>query len=348
MRDADLFRLCVPAEFGGGEAHPCELIETIELLARGDGAAGWCLAVQATTGLLAGYLDSTSAREIFGSAGTVAGGVFAPRGRAQADGDALAVNGRWPFASGCAYADWLCGGCVVYDGDAPRMLANGMPDVALVLVRAGAVEVHDTWDVSGLRGTGSHDIEFSDLTAPSGHAVAVFSAVPVADGALYCFPLFGLLAVAIGAVSLGIARGALDDLIELAAAKTPQGGTRRLAERATVQAEVAQAHGRLGAARALLTASVDAAHAAAESSRSVPVAARTELRIAATHAVSTAAAVAESAYRLGGGGAIYASSPLQRRFRDAHVATQHMLVSPSTWELTGRLLLGVETDTTQL
>ena len=76
--------------------------------------------------------------------------------------------------------------------------------------------------------------------------------------------------------------------------------------------------------------------------------ARTGLRLAATHAALTCADVAQSAYRLGGGSAIYETSPLQRRFRDAHVATQHMLVAPATWELTGRLLLGQPTDTTQL
>ena len=108
MRAADLFRLCVPASIGGAEAHPLELLEAIETLARGDGAAGWCLAVQATTGLLAGYLEPSAARTIFGGAGSVAGGVFAPRGRAEptATRSACRDAGRSPAAArtptGCA------------------------------------------------------------------------------------------------------------------------------------------------------------------------------------------------------------------------------------------------------
>jgi len=64
--------------------------------------------------------------------------------------------------------------------------------------------------------------------------------------------------------------------------------------------------------------------------------------------MSESAAVVDEMYSLAGGSAIYSSSPLQRRFRDVHVATQHMLVGPSVWELAGRLMLGVPADTEQL
>jgi alkylation response protein AidB-like acyl-CoA dehydrogenase len=176
----------------------------------------------------------------------------------------------------------------------------------------------------------------------------VFSDPPVQPGPLYLFPLFGLLALAIAAVALGNARGALDELIELAGAKKPTGSTRRLADRATVQAEVAQAEAALGAARAYLIGNASRAWEIACTEGAVPVPERAELRLAATHAATVGASVTETAYRLGGGSAIYESSPLQRRLRDGHVATQHMLVAPATWELGGRLLLGLETDVTQL
>jgi indole-3-acetate monooxygenase len=348
MRAADLFRLCVPRSAGGAEASAGELVRVVEALARADGAAGWIIAVQATTGLLAGYLTPDAAAEIFGTAGSVAGGVFAPKGRALADGDVLRASGRWPFSSGCTHADWLCAGCVVLDGDRPRTLASGMPDVYLALVPRAAARIHDTWHVSGLRATASHDMELSDEAVPVGHAVSVFSMRPREPGPLYAFPLFGLLAVAIGGVALGIARGALDDLADLAGAKKPTGSARVLAERAPVQADMARAEAQLRAARALLYDEVAAAYADATESGEVSIERRTGLRLAASHAATTGAEVTATAYRLGGGSAIYDSSPLQRRFRDVNVVTQHMLVAPATWELTGRLLLGRETDTAQL
>jgi alkylation response protein AidB-like acyl-CoA dehydrogenase len=346
---AGLFRLCVPEAIGGLEAHPAALVEVVESLARGDAAPAWCVAVCATSGLLAAYLPEDAAREIYGSPSSIVGGVFAPRGRAVAAGGEYRVSGRWPFASGCRHCHWLMGGCVVDDGEgALRMLPNGMPDVRLMLAPAGEVTIHDTWEVSGLRGTGSEDIELAEATIPAARSASVFTDRPLHEGPLYAFPLFGLLAIAIAGVTLGIARGALDDLVELAGAKRPTGSRRTLADRGTAQAEAGRCEAALRAARAGLYAAVDRAWDAAASDGEVPVAERAGLRLAATHAAATASEIAHSAFRLGGGTAIYDSSPLQRRFRDASAATAHVLVAPATWELTGRLVLGLDTDATQL
>ena len=171
--------------------------------------------------------------------------------------------------------------------------------------------------------------------------------MPVATGPLYAFPVFGLLATAIAGVTLGIARGALDDLSALGA-KVPGAGGRSLAERPTVQADFGRAEGALRAARAQLFAAIDAAWATAAAASRLGDADRLGLRLAATHAATTAVEVTTAAYRLAGGSALYDSSPLQRRLRDVHAAAQHMLVAPATWELAGRLLLGLPTDTRQL
>lgn len=338
MAQAGIFRLCVPRAAGGFEAHPRALVDTVEALARGDGAAGWCAAIGATSGLLTGYLPEASARAIFADPATITGGVFAPRGKATAKPGGHRITGRWPFASGCQHCDWLMGGCIPDDGGAPR----------LMLAPAEEFTIHDTWNTIGMRGTGSHDIEATDLFVPADRSASLIADRPVQHGPLYAFPLFGLLAIVIGAVGLGIARGALDDTIAAAGARVPTGGRRTVAQRPTAQADVAQAEARLRAAGALVRESIDRAWQAATERQEVPVAERTALRLAATHATTTAAEVTGSAYRLGGGSAVYETSPLPRRFRDANVATQHMLVAPATWELTGRLLMGQETDTTQL
>lgn len=243
------------------------------------------------------------------------------------------------------------GGSVVSEGDGDggvRRLPNGMPDVRLMLAPASEVLIHDTWHVSGLRATGSHDIEFGAVRVPREHSASVFADRPVQSGPLYAFPLFGLLAVAIAGTALGIARGAVDELVQLARHKRPTGGQRRLGERPTVQSDLAQAEASLRAARLLLLDAVDRAWEDAVADGVVPVSGRAAVRLAATHATTTAADVTSLIFRLAGGGAIYETSPLQRRFRDVNVATQHMLVAPATWELTGRLLMDVETDVTQL
>src|SRR3954453_10295823 len=213
MADAGVFRLCVPRAAGGLEEHPTVLVETVEALARGDGAAGWCAAINATSGLLAGYLPEETAREAFGPPRAIAGGVFAPIGRATRVEGGFRGTGRWPFASGCIHCDWLMGGCLV-EGEDP-------PVPRLMLAHADEVEIHDTWDSMGLRGTGSHDIEMRDVFVPAERSASLVADRPTARGRLYAFPVFGLLALAIGAVSLGIARGALDDVLALAGRRPP-------------------------------------------------------------------------------------------------------------------------------
>ena len=348
MVEAGFFRLCVPRSVGGGEADAAVLIEVCEELARGDAAAGWCIAVMSTAGMVAAYIPEDEALEIYGSADAVVGGVFAPRGRAVPDGEGYRITGRWPFSSGVDHCDWLLGGCIVERDGKPELLEGGRPDVRLCLFPASEAEVIDTWTVSGLRATGSHDIALEDALVPAVRTASVISEKPVATGALYAFPVFGLLALTIAGVALGIGRAAIDDLIELAGGKTPTASTRKLAERATTQTQIAQAEAGLRAARAFLYEAVAEAWGAAVAIGAVSLDQRTALRLAATHATTASAAAVDSAYNLGGGTSIYETSPLQRRFRDVHAATQHMLVGSSTWELTGRLLLGLPTDVAQL
>ena len=338
LRDADLFRLCVPGAMGGAEAPPRELVEAVEALAQADASAAWVLAVTATSGLVAAYMEADAAAEIFGTPGVVVGGAFAPRGRLRASrDDALVLSGRWAWASGCMFCDWLLAGCRLETGEA-----------RLALLPREEVEILDTWTVSGLRATGSHDIEVQDAAVPVDRVAAVIGARPRAEGPLYAFPLFGLLALAIAGVALGIGRAALADLHELAGVKQPQGSTRLLAERPATQAGVAAAEAGLRAARALLFDELDRAWEVARGSGEMDVGTRTSLRLAATHATRTARQVVDTAYDLGGGSSVYDTSPLQRRFRDVHAATQHMLVNPASWELSGRMLLGLPTDTSQL
>jgi alkylation response protein AidB-like acyl-CoA dehydrogenase len=345
---AGLFRLGVPASLGGLEGDVATTFRAIEAVSIADGSTGWCVMIGATSGLLAGYLRSDVAREIYGPEGAVVtGGVFAPRGKATVDGGSFVAGGRWPFASGCQHCDWLMGGCVVVENGRMRRLESGAPDSRMLLFPRTEATIHDTWDVAGLRGTGSHDMEISDLRVPIERSVSLIRDRPAEPGALYEFPVFGLLAIGIAAVATGIARRAIDELSALATAKTPTGSSRRLAERSAVRAEVARAEAELRAARAFVFEAIERGTQEAEHGR-ISVAARTSLRLAATHATASAARAVDRMYEAGGGSSIYAGSALQRCFRDVHVATQHAMVASSTWELAGRIALGLDTDTSML
>ncbi|MEO0754468.1 MAG: acyl-CoA dehydrogenase family protein, partial [Pseudomonadota bacterium] len=163
-------------------------------------------------------------------------------------------------------------------------------------------------------------------------------------GALYAFPAFGLLALGVSAAALGNARGALDAFKALATTKKNQGSTKTLAERQVIQAEAAKLEASWRAARAYLFDEIDQTWAVAQSEGEIPMERRAALRMACTHMVRTSADICRSTYDLGGGAALFLSSELQRRFRDSHAMTQHIVTAPATWELTGRILMGLPTD----
>jgi alkylation response protein AidB-like acyl-CoA dehydrogenase len=339
-----LMRAGVPTALGALEAPPAITLRGAEKIAQGDASAGWCVSIAATSSLLSAYLPEEGAAEIFTDPQMVAAGVWAPRGTAVPVDGGVRVSGRWSFCSGISHSQWLFAGCVLDD---PQPDAKG-PLLRVVALPTAELEVLDTWHTSGLRGTGSHDALANDLFVPEHHILSLVDSGPRVDAPLYRFPVFGFFALSIAAAALGNARGAIEDLTELAVAKTAMGSSRTLAERPATQAAVGEAEAALRAARSLYYEAIEQAWAAAQQDAPVAESLRLGLRLAATHAVRSSADVARSMYDLGGGTAIYEDSPLQRRFRDAHTATAHFQVNPAIWELTGRVLLGVPTRTEQL
>jgi alkylation response protein AidB-like acyl-CoA dehydrogenase len=197
-------------------------------------------------------LREDAAGKIYGNnPDTVVAGGINPTGRAVADETGYMVAGRWAFGSGIRHADWVYGNCVVYDGERMRLDSAGKPVTRLMLFPVKACEIDDTWQVGGLRGTGSHDFGVKELFVPAELSVMAFAGNASQPGNLYKFP-FSLFAVLIAAVPLGIARGAISALVELAKVKKPTGASSLLSERPSAQIAVARAEALLCSGRAFL------------------------------------------------------------------------------------------------
>jgi len=345
---AGLFRTLLPRSLGGLECEPWTALESMAEIGRSDASAGWCTMIGATAAMSAAWLEPDFARTVHADPDTVTGGVFAPIGRAVIDGDDYVVDGRWPWFSGHSHCTWLAGGCTIHEDGRPRLLGNGQPDARMVFFRLTDAIRHDGWHVAGLSGTGSGELEIVGLRVPRTRSVSLVSDAPRETGPLYRMPPFGLLAQGIAAVMLGNARGAIDDLVAMAGARRPQGGRRTLAERPAAQIELARAEASLRSARAYCEEAVGEAWARALTGEAPDLTQRAALRLSATSATRTAADVTRAMHDLGGGASVFLSNPLQRRFRDAHVGTQHAMVAASTIELAGRVLMGVPTDATLL
>ena len=306
LGDSGLLRAGAPVEVRGLELPPAVALRCAEAVARGNASAGWCVSIAITSSLLVAYLPDSSRDALFGDGRGVAAGVWAPRGTGRTVKGGVVVSGRWPFCSGISHADMMFAGCLVDDQRVPSVVA----------LRKEDLQVLDTWHTLGLRGTGSHDTVADEVFVPTDRVFSLFDG-PILDRPLYRFPVFGFFALSIAAAALGNARGAIDDLVELACAKKGLGSTRTLAERPATQAAVATAESALSAARALYYQAIEAGWQASQDGEGVSVGTRNRLRLAATHAVRTSADVVRDMYDLAGGSAIYDSSPLQRRFRDA-------------------------------
>ena len=338
LADAGLMRMCVPAAYGGPEVDPATMVRAIEAVAHSDGGAGWCSMIASTTSSMASFLPAEAAQEMYGDPASITGGVFAPNGVGVAtsvDGvDGFSVTGRWAWGSGTQHCDWILGGASCDDGT-----------FRLCWFRQADVTFHDTWYTSGMRASGSLDYSVENVFVPAVRTMQPGVTRPVLSTPLARFPNFTLLASGVSAVGLGVARRALDELIELAQGKKPQYSSRTLAQSGFTQVEVARAEGRLRSARAFLLDELGSAWSTAVAGDEVSVEARTAIRLAATHAATVSAEVADVAFTLAGGTAVYDTSVLGRCLRDAHVVTQHIQTAPKLNETIGKLLLGIDVDT---
>lgn len=348
IRHLGFGRAMVPIEVGGGEWTVADTVARLEELAYFDGATAWCAMIAATTSLVSGSLPAQWCEEIYGDTRAHTGGFAAPVGRATVVDGGLEVSGQWQWGSGTHHCSWIGGGCLVVDGEGkPTPLPDGTV-APFVFFRASEVVLdEESWRVSGLKGTGSVDYRVESASVPEGRWVQI-GGTPVVDRALYRFSFLGALAVGIGAVALGLARRAHDELVDMAGGKKPQGSSKTLAERAVVQDAVARSDAARRAARHLLDHAVADAWSVAEAGGGIDAPTRLGLRQAATHATLAAAETVDVCYRAGGGAAVHERSALQRVFRDVHVATQHAMVAPRVMEVVGRSLLGLPTDVGQL
>jgi alkylation response protein AidB-like acyl-CoA dehydrogenase len=337
MRDAGFFSLWLPDRLGGPELSAADLVRVVEALARADGSVGWCAAIATSYSRLAGYLAEPVARDIFRDGTAVLAGTAVPTGRAEVVPGGYRVTGRWSFGSGIGHSDWLLGVCQVPAGDAP-------PDLRLMIFPKGEAEVLDTWHVSGLRGTGSHDFRVENLFVPGTHTLAWVPSAPTQPGRLYSLPFITVFSTSIAGVPLGIARAAIDAFMDLAESKTSAGSTQVLRDKAAVQAEIGRAEVVLRSARAFLFEAVDALWDAGEG---VSLRDRALVRLALANVGTAATQVADMMFRAGGSASLYEGCRLARCWRDAHAATQHFSLSAASYETGGRVMLGMDPGTTR-
>jgi alkylation response protein AidB-like acyl-CoA dehydrogenase len=270
---------------------------------------------------------------------------FAPPGKAVKTRNGFIVNGRWPFGSGCQHSTWLIGHFLVFEGDSSRLQANGLPETRFGFVPAEEGEILDTWTSNGLRGSGSHDWTVKDRFIPEERTFNLAAPTFYRQGPLYALP--NLLLYKVPSVALGIARGAIDDFVALASNKpltfkSPSAAKAMLRDEAYVQSTVAQAEASVSSARGFVFEAFGDLWNTLAAGDPPSLKQRARARLAMVHASAACLQAVELLYKANGGSSVYAGNAFDRRLRDMQTANQHTVVSLKTWEVTGRVLLGLE------
>lgn len=330
----------VPRSLGGLESHPVAACQAIEEVAFADGSAGWCVMLAAQSASFAGYVEAERALEVWGSGG-VAAGVARPIGRAVATStpeEGFIVSGRWPFASGSSYATWFGAECVVYDGDLPRH-EEGREVTRMLFVRRGDVTVHDTWDTLGLRGTASNDFSVGSAFVPAARGFGMLVTEPQHPWALYRAE--PLVFVTHGSHALGVARGAIEAAKAIAQEKRGWGGV-LLRDVPRLQSTLAEATALVESARVYLYDTADRLWQATLADAEDTTALRSRVRLATSHAAASSVRAVDLLHAALATSAIARGGSLERRFRDIHTASAHVMIGTLTYEAAGRVELGLD------
>ncbi len=343
LAHAGFFRIFLPAGYGGLDLNPMEGLEVLEELARADASVAWCV-WNGNTHWTTAQLAPEVARTIHADPDVVTANSTRASGQAQIVAGGYRVSGRWSLVSGCELGAWMVLLCVVHEDGKPRVTSAGAPETRFMILPSTDCEIIDTWTVGGLRGTGSHDVVVRDRFVPSSYGSS-FTDPYVLPEPRYRIPPFSRVIPGLGAMALGIARTGIETLTEIAFDKQLQRSNQILRENHGAQIRVSQAEALVRSARLFLFDSVAQLWSIVTARGEATMEARADVRLAASHAVSSAVQAIDLLYIAAGASALYTSSPLERAFRDVHAITQHIGVHPRVLETTGRVLFGLEPDT---
>jgi alkylation response protein AidB-like acyl-CoA dehydrogenase len=277
---------------------------------------------------------------------TIAGALFPPGAGTRVQGG-WKVSGRVPFGSGCQDAAWLGMPFVEIKNGQPVVdPASGQPVVYGALFPRKEAEILDTWHTMGMRGTGSTDFALRDVFIPERRSCLVgpmTNPAPGFEGPIFrVWPLTAVLGEA--TVSVGVAAAAVDELVKLAATKSPAYSTTPLKEQTLAQHAAGKALGRVNAARDTLHRAAAMAYDDDAAGGLLSTAAKLRVQVAVSFAAEACAEAVRLVHEAAGSSAIRLEFPFERHFRDAHVLTQHSSKSSPRYASAGRLMFGLPND----
>jgi alkylation response protein AidB-like acyl-CoA dehydrogenase len=343
LADAGLFHMMVPRSIGGGEVDLPTYVEVMEEIGKADASVAWCINQGGVFAIYASCVEPDVARQVWiDTPRGVVANTATPSFTAESVEGGYRVTGKGGFSTGCRHSSWLAARAKVFDDGTPRLLPNGQQEIRFCLVPVGEAEILDTWHTRGMRGTGTNHFSTDDVFVPEERTFSPGKRPLTERGPLYIILTGLLFPSGDAAIALGVARAALDALLELAGAKVAHHYSVTMRNQPLIQSTVGHAEADLRSGRALLRETVREVWDAVAATGEITLEQRTSLRLATTHAIRLSAQVVDAVYNVSGATAIFETHPLQRNFQDIHVITQHFQSRLNQYELVGRSVLGLD------
>ena len=348
VRKAGLCRLMVPRRLGGFETNIRAYMEVMAELGRGCGSTAWVASLVNVCAWLASLFPDRAQRDIWSADpdAWVAGSLNPIGETTQVDGG-WRVTGRWQWASGCLHAQWAACGINMKD-DSGRIV-----NVGLSLMPMSDLAIEDTWQMAGMRGTGSNTIVARDVLVPE-HRFLPYP--PAFEGAyrtehgeetVYRAAFVPVTVLILAGSQLGVARAALDYVVSKAEARGITHTTfARQADSAGFQMLVAEAALRIDSAHLHALRAADDLDACTASGRYPDNTMRARMRADTALAAKYCRDAVDMLVSAHGTSSLADASPMQRFWRDIHVASHHAITEwQVNLEVYGKALLGRENIT---
>lgn len=336
LRCSGVFRMAMPAAWGGPETDVCKQVEIIETLAKADASAAWCAMIGSETGFWASYIEEPAARRLFPSLDTITAGFQGPAGILEVCDGGYQLSGRWSFGSGVTHADVILGGATVTENGESRRTASGRTEYRIAMLPAQQWQILETWDPDGLAGSGSHDYMIFDAFVPEEYTFT--PGQYKRPEPLYSW--FGLAPSAGVGVPLGVAAEALDVARRSLEVKVSKVSMRSVAGEPSVRSALARAAALIGSTRSYVYDTLGALLATLAAGDRPSFDQRAQWAGCVVHTGTTCREAVQILVDAVGSGALQRSSPLSRQLRDLNMIAQHGLTNQRVWEWAGGLYFG--------
>jgi len=349
LHDAGLFRIVQPKRVGGFEFDYVALVDCAEAIGQADASVAWNLANLASHHWMLGMFDRRAQDAVWGKDANalIASSFIFPAGRARKVDGGYVLRGSWPFSSGVDSCEWNMLASVVSSDDE----ADGI-EYRIFLLNRADYRINDTWNATGLRGTGSNDVEVDDafVAAPMTLAVSDLDGGPtpgsaVNPNALYALPVFSLFPYVLSGVALGNAQACLDDYVEVARHRASTYNRAKIGDLQSTQIKIAEASAKIDAARLIMRSTCIAAMDDAGRGDVPDTAAKTRLRRDGAYSVNLCTEAVSLLFAASGARGLFTTGALQRQFRDAHAINSHLAFNfDAAGTNYGRVALGLPSE----